>query len=152
MKLYDSRRAPNPRRVRWAMAEKGIDDIEVIDVDLFAGEHKTGEYLARAGMPNVPALTLESGVTITESIAICRYLEALYPEPNLFGRDAEEAAVIELMAPWGFDAAKALTALDTPARHVWSVVTSRDWSPTVWVALFMRCCVLVISSAVRAPA
>jgi glutathione S-transferase len=96
MKLYDSRRAPNPRRVRWLMAEKGIDDIEVVDVDLFGGEHKTDEYLARAGMPNVPALTLDSGVTITESIAICRYLEALYPQPNLFGRDPEEAAVIEM--------------------------------------------------------
>ena len=72
MRLYDSRRAPNPRRVRWAMAEKGIDDIEVIDVDLFAGEHKTDEYLARAGMPNVPALTLDSGVTITESIRLAQ--------------------------------------------------------------------------------
>jgi len=96
MKLYDSRRAPNPRRVRWLMAEKGIDDIEVVDVDLFGGEHKTDEYLARAGMPNVPALTLASGVTITESLAICRYLEALHPEPNLFGRDPEERAVIEM--------------------------------------------------------
>ncbi len=96
MKLYDSRRAPNPRRVRWLMAEKGIADIEVVDVDLFAGEHKTDEYLARTGMPNVPALTLDDGVTITESVAICRYLEALYPEPNLFGRDPEETAVIEM--------------------------------------------------------
>jgi glutathione S-transferase len=96
MKLYDSRRAPNPRRVRWLMAEKGIDDIEIVDVDLFAGEHKTSEYLARAGMANVPALTLDSGVTITESIGIGRYLEALHPEPNLFGRDPEECAVIEM--------------------------------------------------------
>jgi len=96
MKLYDSRRAPNPRRVRWLMAEKAIADIEIADVDLFAGEHKTAEYLQRAGMPNVPALTLDDGTTITESIAICRYLEALHPEPNLFGRDAKEAAVIEM--------------------------------------------------------
>lgn len=96
MKLYDSRRAPNPRRVRWFMAEKGIDDLEVIDVDLFGGQHKTAEYLARAGVPNVPALTMDDGTTITESLAICRYLEALHPEPNLFGRDARETAVIEM--------------------------------------------------------
>ena len=96
MKLYDSRRAPNPRRVRWLMAEKGIADIEVIDVDLFGGQHKTAEYLARAGVPNVPALTMDDGTTITESVAICRYLEGLYPEPNLFGRDPREAAIIEM--------------------------------------------------------
>jgi glutathione S-transferase len=96
MKLYDSRRAPNPRRVRWFMAEKGIDDIEIVDVDLFGGAHKTPDYLARAGLPNVPALTMDDGTTITESVAICRYLEALYPEPNLFGVDAAERAVIEM--------------------------------------------------------
>jgi glutathione S-transferase len=96
MKLYDSRRAPNPRRVRWFMAEKAIEDIEVVDVDLFGGAHKTPEYLARTGLPNVPALTLDDGTTITESVAICRYLEALYPKPNLFGRDPKEMAVIEM--------------------------------------------------------
>ncbi|MEP6966539.1 MAG: glutathione S-transferase [Pseudomonadota bacterium] len=96
MKLYDSRRAPNPRRVRWLMAEKGIEDIEVEDVDLFAGHHRAPEYLARAGIANVPALTLGDGTTVTESLAICRYLEALYPTPNLFGADARETAVIEM--------------------------------------------------------
>jgi len=96
MKLYDSRRAPNPRRVRWLMAEKAIVDIEVVDVDLFAGEHRRPEYLERAGMPHVPSLTLDDGTTFTESLAICRYLEAVYPEPNLFGRDAWEIALIEM--------------------------------------------------------
>jgi glutathione S-transferase len=96
MKLYDSRRAPNPRRVRWFMAEKGIDGVEVVDVDLFGGQHKTPEYLARTGVPQVPALTLDDGETITESVAICRYLESLSPEPNMFGRDAKETAVIEM--------------------------------------------------------
>jgi len=96
VKLYDARRAPNPRRVRWFMAEKGIDDIEVVDVDLFGGQHKTAEYLARAGIANVPALTLDDGDTITESIAICRYLESLHPAPNMFGHDARETAVIEM--------------------------------------------------------
>ncbi|MBO9559978.1 MAG: glutathione S-transferase [Caulobacter sp.] len=96
MKLYDSRRAPNPRRVRWFMAEKGIDDIEIVDVDIFGGQHRTPEYLARAGLPNVPALEMGNGQTITESVAICRYLESVYPTPNLFGEEACEAAVIEM--------------------------------------------------------
>ena len=96
MKLYDSRKAPNPRRVRWVMAEKGIDDLEIVDVDIFKGEHKTAEYRGRAGMPHVPALELDDGTTITESLAISRYLEALHPEPNLFGRDAKETALIEM--------------------------------------------------------
>lgn len=96
MKLYDSRRAPNPRRVRWFLAEKNADDLEIVQVDIFKGEHKTPEYLDRAGLPNVPALELDDGTTITESIAICRYLESVYPEPNMFGRDARETAVIEM--------------------------------------------------------
>jgi len=96
MKLYDSFRAPNPRRVRWFMAEKGIDDIEVVMVDVFKGEHRTPDYLARAGLANVPALEMDDGTTITESVAICRYLESLYPEPNMFGRGARETAIIEM--------------------------------------------------------
>lgn len=96
MKLYTSNRAPNPRRVRWVMAEKGIGDVELVEVDILTGEHKTPEYRARVGVPHVPALELDDGTTISESVAICRYLEALYPEPNLFGRDAREQAVIEM--------------------------------------------------------
>jgi len=96
MKLYDSFRAPNPRRVRWFMAEKGIEDIEIINLDVFKGEHRTPDYLAKAGLPNVPMLEMDDGTCITESVAICRYLESLYPEPNLFGRDARETAVIEM--------------------------------------------------------
>ncbi|TPW01926.1 MAG: glutathione S-transferase [bacterium] len=76
MKLYTSHRAPNPRRVRWVMAEKGIQDVEVIEVDILTGEHKTPEYRARVGVPHVPALELD--------------------EPNLFGLDAREQAVIEM--------------------------------------------------------
>jgi glutathione S-transferase len=96
MKLYTSNRAPNPRRVRWFMAEKGIDDVEIVDVDLLKGEHRTPEYVERAGIAQSPALTLADGTTITESVAICRYLESLYPAPNLFGRDPQEVAVIEM--------------------------------------------------------
>lgn len=96
MKLYTSHRAPNPRRVRWVMAEKGITDVELIEIDIMVGDHKTPEYRARVGVPHVPALELDDGATISESIAIGRYLEALYPEPNLFGHDAREQAVVEM--------------------------------------------------------
>lgn len=96
MKLYTSHRAPNPRRVRWIMAEKGIEDVEIVEVDLLAGEHRTPDYRAKFGVPHVPALELEDGTRLTESIAIGRYLEALHPEPNLFGRDAKEQAIIEM--------------------------------------------------------
>ncbi len=96
MKLYDSRRAPNPRRVRWFLAEKGVDDLEIVQIDLMTGEHKTPEYRAEVGMTNVPALILDDGTALTESVAICRYLESLYPEPNLFGRDARDTAIIEM--------------------------------------------------------
>lgn len=96
MKLYTSLRAPNPRRVRWVMAEKGIEDVEMVEVDIMSGDHKTAEYRNKVGVPHVPALELDDGTTISESVAIGRYLEALYPEPNLFGVDAREQAIIEM--------------------------------------------------------
>jgi glutathione S-transferase len=96
MKLYDTPRAPNPRRVRWVMAEKGVEDIEIVSLNILDGAHKTPEYLARAGVANVPALEMDDGTTITESLAICRYLESRYPQPNLFGRTPQETAVIEM--------------------------------------------------------
>ena len=96
MKLYTSHRAPNPRRVRWVLAEKGVEDVTMVELDIMAGEHRTPEYRARVGVPHVPALELQDGTTISESVAICRYLESVYPEPNLFGRDAAEQAVIEM--------------------------------------------------------
>ena len=96
MKLYDTPLAPNPRRVRWVMAEKGIEDIEVVNLELIKGDHRAPDYLAKTGLAHVPALELDDGVVLTESIAIARYLESRYPEPNLFGRDPEETAVIEM--------------------------------------------------------
>ncbi|WP_068874749.1 MULTISPECIES: glutathione S-transferase family protein [unclassified Phenylobacterium] len=96
MKVYDTPLAPNPRRVRWVMAEKGITDVEVITLNLMEGQHKTPDYLAKAGLANVPMLEMDDGTCVTESIAICRYLESRYPEPNLFGRTPEEVAVIEM--------------------------------------------------------
>jgi glutathione S-transferase len=96
MKLYDTPLAPNPRRVRWFMAEKGIEDIEIVTLNLMEGTHKQAGYLEKAGLPNVPMLEMDDGTCVTESLAICRYLESKYPEPNLFGRTPEETAVIEM--------------------------------------------------------
>jgi len=94
VRLYDQRRAPNPRRVHIFLAEKGVE-IERIDIDLIAGEHKQPDYLAKIGVPQVPALELDDGTILTESVAICRYFEALQPEPNMMGRDAMEQVIIE---------------------------------------------------------
>ncbi len=96
MKLYDTARAPNPRRVRWLMAEKGITDIDIAPVDLMSGQHRSPEYRALTGFFHVPVLVTDDGTAISESLAICRYLEALYPAPNLFGGDPRAQAVIEM--------------------------------------------------------
>jgi len=96
MKLYTSYRAPNPRRVRWVMAEKGITDVELVEIDILSGDHKTPDYRSKVGVAHVPALELDDGTTLSESVAICRYLESMYPEPNLFGVDAREQAIIEM--------------------------------------------------------
>jgi len=96
MKVYLSKRAPNPRRVAWVLAEKGATDVEIVDVDLLKGEHKTEAFLNMVGVANVPALQMDNGVVITESIAICRYLDTCYPAPDLFGRTPEEIAVLEM--------------------------------------------------------
>jgi glutathione S-transferase len=124
LKLYDTPRAPNPRRVRWFMAEKGIDDIEIVTLNVMKGEHRAPEYLSRAGLANVPGLELDDGTVITESLAICRYLESRYPEPNLFGRTPEEAAVIEMWTRRG----ELLVALPmmTMVRHSHPALAALD--------------------------
>ncbi|MCH8950606.1 MAG: glutathione S-transferase family protein [Proteobacteria bacterium] len=94
VRLYDQPRAPNPRRVNIFLAEKGIE-IERVNIDLMAGEHKQPDYLARIGVPQVPALELDDGAIVTESVAICRYFEALRPEPNMMGREVMEQVIIE---------------------------------------------------------
>ena len=97
MKLYSSKLAPSPLKVLIFLKEKGIlDQVEVIDLDLGKLEHKTSEYKAIAPNSRVPALQLDDGTIILETTAICRYLEALYPEPNLFGESPIEIASIEM--------------------------------------------------------
>src|SRR3954453_2517377 len=95
MKLYDGGRAPNPRRVRIYLAEKDIA-VPAEQVDLGALAHKSAEFTAINPLQRVPALVLEDGSVLTESIAICRYFEALHPEPPLFGKTAAEQAWVEM--------------------------------------------------------
>jgi len=95
MKLYDSRMAPNPRRTRIFLAEKGIS-IPTEQVDMMKMEHKTPEYTALNPLQRMPALVLDDGTIITESIAICRYFEALQPEPPLFGVGPKDIAIVEM--------------------------------------------------------
>ena len=95
MKLYDGGRAPNPRRVRIFLAEKRIT-VPTEQIDLNALQQKSEAYTAINPLQRVPALVLDDGSVITESIAICRYFEALKPEPSLFGREGKEAAVVEM--------------------------------------------------------
>ena len=94
MKLYNHSLAPNPRRVRIFAAEKGIN-LMLEDVDILAGQSRTPEFLAKNSSGGVPVLELDDGSHLSESVAICRYLEGLHPEPNLLGRGLSEQADIE---------------------------------------------------------
>ena len=97
MKLYSSKLAPSPLKVLIFLKEKSIlDQVEIIDLDLGKLEHKTPEYKAIAPNLRVPALKLDDDTIILETTAICRYLESLYPEPNLFGENPIEIASIEM--------------------------------------------------------
>ena len=95
MKLYDSKAAPNPRRARIFLAEKGIS-VPTEQVDIGAKQHLTPEYAAVNPLQRMPALVLDDGTIITESIAICRYFEVVQPEPPLFGTGAREIALVEM--------------------------------------------------------
>jgi len=95
MKLYDGGRAPNPRRVRIFLAEKGIS-VPTEQVDLGNLQQRTDAYAAINPLQRVPALVLDDGTVLTESLAICRYFEALQPDPPLFGKGALQSALIEM--------------------------------------------------------
>jgi glutathione S-transferase len=95
MKLYDFTRAPNPRRVRIFLAEKGVS-VPTEQVDLFTGANRRPEALQRNPYGGLPVLELDDGTCIAESVAICRYFEELHPQPPLMGVDALERAVVEM--------------------------------------------------------
>jgi glutathione S-transferase len=96
MKLYGAPKpAPNPRRVRMFLAEKGIDLTET-PVDLGKREHKSPEYREMNSLGQVPTLILDDGTAISETVAICRYFEEIQPEPSLFGKTAAEKANVDM--------------------------------------------------------
>jgi len=95
VRYYQTPRAPNPRRTDIFFAEKGLE-VERVPVNLLEGAHKQADYLRTIGVPQVPALELSDGTVLVEAPAICRYVEALHPEPNMLGRDPLEAAIIEM--------------------------------------------------------
>ena len=95
MKLYDFPGAPNPRRVRMFLAEKGVK-VESVTIDIRTGEHKMPEFLKKNPSGKIPVLELDDGTCIAESVAICRYIEAVHPEPDLFGGNPVELGRIEM--------------------------------------------------------
>ena len=96
MKLYSSKLAPSPLKVLIFLSEKNIKDVEIINLNLGELEHKSVKYKDIAPNSRVPALQLDDGTIILETTAICRYLESIYPEPNMFGNNAMEIAAIEM--------------------------------------------------------
>ncbi|MCG8588145.1 MAG: glutathione S-transferase family protein [Proteobacteria bacterium] len=95
MKLYDSTLAPNPRRVRIFLAEKGVE-VPTVQVDIGKAENRQPDYLAKNPMGGVPILELDDGTVVAETVAICRYFEGTQPEPPLMGTDPQDAAVVEM--------------------------------------------------------
>lgn len=95
MKLYTTPKAISPARVHFFLLEKGVE-IEKVVVDLMKGEHKTPDYRAIAANGRTPALLLDDGSSLCETVAICRYIESLHPEPTLMGRDGLEQARIDM--------------------------------------------------------
>jgi glutathione S-transferase len=95
MKLYDNTHAPNPRRVRIFLAEKGIE-VPTIQIDIGKAENREPAFLAKNPMGGIPVLELDDGRCIAESVAICRYFEELQPDPPLMGSGAEGRAWVEM--------------------------------------------------------
>lgn len=95
MKLFDGGRAPNPRRVRVFLAEKGIE-VPLVPIDMGALGHRSAEVTERNPLQRLPVLELDDGTILTESVAICRYFEELQPEPALFGAGALGKALVEM--------------------------------------------------------
>lgn len=130
MRLFDGGRAPNPRRVRIFLVEKGID-VPLVPVDMGALQHRSEELAARNPLQRLPVLELDDGSVITESIAICRYFEEIQPEPALFGHGAVGKAMVEM---WQrrlelhllFPVAQAFRHIH-PAMREWEVPQIVEW-------------------------
>jgi glutathione S-transferase len=130
MKLYDGGRAPNPRRVRVFLAEKGIS-VPLVPVDMGAMGHKGEEVKRRNPLQRLPVLELDDGAILTESIAICRYFEALHPKPALFGKGALESARVEMwQRRMEFNLLGAVAAVFRhlhPAMQQWELPQVKEW-------------------------
>ena len=96
MKIYDFIGAPNPRRVRVFLAEKGINNVPFEQVNIATADTRKPEFLKINPMGGIPVLELDDGTHIAESVAICRYFEDLKPEPRLMGVDAKDKGVVEM--------------------------------------------------------
>jgi glutathione S-transferase len=95
MKIYNSPVAPNPRRVRIFLAEKGIQ-VPYEDIDIGKAVNRQPEFRKKNPLAGVPVLELDDGTCIAESVAICRYFEEMHPEPPLFGVGAKDRAIVEM--------------------------------------------------------
>jgi len=113
MKIYDYKLAPNPRRVRVFLAEKGIN-VPFEEIDIMKGVNRQPEFLKKNSLGGIPVLELDDGQYLAESVAICRYFELLHPEPALFGKGAFEQATIEM---WN---RRIELALFVPVGMVWA--------------------------------
>ena len=130
MKLFDGGKAPNPRRVRIFLAEKGID-VPLVPIDMGAMEHRSDAVTSRNPLQRLPVLELDDGTIITESIAICRYFEELHPQPALFGKGPLGKALVEM---WQrrmelnlmFSVAQAFRHIH-PAMKEWEVPQVPEW-------------------------
>ena len=95
MILYDSSMAPNPRRVRIFLAEKGVE-VKTEQVDIGKAVNREEAFRKKNPLGAVPVLELDDGTCISESVAICRYFEGLHPDPPLMGVDVQDAALVEM--------------------------------------------------------
>jgi len=95
MKIYDSQTAPNPRRVRIFLAEKGVD-VPYEQVDIVKADNRSAEFRRKNALGTLPVLELDDGTCIAESVAICRYFEETHPQPPLMGTDARDRALVEM--------------------------------------------------------
>jgi glutathione S-transferase len=95
MKIYQSQLAPNPRRVRFFLAEKGLQ-VPYEEVDIVKAVNRGDEFRQKNPLSTVPVLELDDGTCISESVAICRYFEELHPQPPLMGVDAKDRALVEM--------------------------------------------------------
>ena len=96
MKLYNENYpAPNPRKVRIYLAEKGLS-VELVNVPMRERAHKAPDFMKKNSLGQVPVLELDDGRFISESVAICRYYEALHPAKPLFGETPYDQAMVEM--------------------------------------------------------